>query len=72
MLIGGAIRRKPLPLLSKGEKIGQNKMLPSMTKGEIVGNMAVLRLSLMATRWCDENSKQSGVMRASSTVMIEY
>ena len=36
MLAGGALRRRPLSLPSKGEKVGQDKMLSSMTKGENV------------------------------------
>ena len=38
----GAIRRKPLSLLSKGEKTGQEKMFPSMPKGENVENSCQL------------------------------
>ena len=41
-MTGGAVRRNPFSLLSKGEKIGQDKMLSSMPKGENVENSCQL------------------------------
>ena len=36
MLTGGAVRRKPLSLMSKGGELKIKKLLPSMPKGENV------------------------------------
>ena len=42
MMTWGAVRRNPLSLLPKGEKIDQEKMLPLMPKEENVENSCQL------------------------------